>query len=56
MFEDVLKLTFDHYQLNMDWNQYVLVGSTIRSYLAFLHNSGRLQTTFDNNNLLWQTT
>jgi hypothetical protein len=55
-FEDVLKLIFDHYQLNMDWNQYVLVGSTIRSYLAYLHDDGRLKTTFVNNNLLWQTT
>jgi len=54
-FEDVLKMTFDHYQLSMDWNQYVLVGSTIRSYLAYLHDEGRLQTSFVNNNLLWQS-
>ncbi len=55
-FEDVLKMIFDHYQLSMDWNQYVLVGSTIRSYLAYLHDNGRLQTSFINNKLLWQTT
>lgn len=54
-FEDVLKMTFDHYQLSMDWNQYVLVGSTIRSYLAYLHDKGKMQTNFLANNLLWQT-
>lgn len=55
MFEDVLKMTFDHYQLTLDWNQYVLVGSTIRSYLAYLHDKSQLQTTFVENKLLWHT-
>lgn len=54
-FEDVLKITFDHYQLGMDWNQYVLVGSTIRSYLAYLHDEGKLQAVFVDNSLLWQS-
>jgi glyoxylase-like metal-dependent hydrolase (beta-lactamase superfamily II) len=54
-FEDVLKVTFDYYELTMDWNQYVLVGSTIRSYLAYLHDEGKLETTFFNNNLFWKT-
>ncbi|MCX6055493.1 MAG: MBL fold metallo-hydrolase [Chloroflexi bacterium] len=52
-FEDILKITFDHYQLTMDWNQYVLVGSTVRSYLAYLHDNGKLSSTFENNQLLW---
>lgn len=56
MFEDVLKMTFDHYGLIMDWNQYVLVGSTIRSYLAYLHDSGKMSSTFENNQLLWSST
>ncbi len=54
-FEDVLKMTFDHYQLGMDWNQYVLVGSTIRSYLAYLHDESKMQAAFIDNNLLWQS-
>lgn len=56
IFEDILKLVFDEYQLTMDWNQYVLVGSTIRSYLAYLHDEGKLQTSFINNALIWQST
>jgi len=52
-FEGILKKTFDHYGLSMDWNQYVLVGSTIRSYLAYLHDAGKISSTFENNQLLW---
>lgn len=55
IFEDILKLVFDEYQLTMDWNQYVLVGSTIRSYLAYLHDEDKMRTCFNNNTLLWQT-
>ncbi len=55
IFEEVLKQVFDHYQLAMDWNQYVLVGSTIRSYLAWLLDSGRISICFEDNRLLWFT-
>ncbi len=32
MFEEILQGVFARYQLTMDFNQYVLVGSTVRSY------------------------
>ena len=38
----------------MNFEQYVLVGSTVRSYLAWLKDEGRLQAEFDNNLLLWR--
>ncbi|MGN0905073.1 MAG: MBL fold metallo-hydrolase [Alphaproteobacteria bacterium] len=53
--EDVLKSVFDAYGLSMDFNSYVLVGSTVRSYLSFLHDDGRLRTFFEGNRLFWQT-
>ncbi|WP_343208117.1 MBL fold metallo-hydrolase [Anaerolentibacter hominis] len=53
-FEEILKQLFDHYALHMDYNQYVLVGSTVRSYLAYLLDEGRLACTFAENRLLWQ--
>ncbi len=53
-FESLLKKIFDHYSLKMDMNQYVLVGSTIKSYLSYLSDSDRIVATFKENNLLWQ--
>lgn len=52
-FEEVLARVFDAYQLKMDMNQYVLVGSTIRSYLAYLHDAGRMNARFEENRMLW---
>jgi hypothetical protein len=53
--EEIMKLVFDHYSLTMDFNQYVLVGSTLRSYLAYLMDQGRVETLFMENRLLWKT-
>lgn len=54
-FEDILKLIFDHYGLKMDFNQYVLVGSTIRSYLSYLHDGGDVAVVFADNQLYYKT-
>lgn len=54
-FEDVLKAVFDFYKLTMDLNQYVLVGSTVRSYLSYLHDQGKLKCMITDNRILWQT-
>jgi glyoxylase-like metal-dependent hydrolase (beta-lactamase superfamily II) len=51
--EELPKKLFDAYQLVMDWNQYVLVGSTLRSYLAYLLDQGRLSAEFVENRLVW---
>lgn len=53
-FESLLQQLFAHYDLAMNFEQYVLVGSTVRSYLAWLKDEGRLQAEFDNNLLLWR--
>lgn len=42
------------YGLVMNFEQYVWVGSTVRSYLAWLKDSGRLAAQFVDNMLLWQ--
>lgn len=54
-FEDILKTVFDHYQLQLDFNQYVLVGSTLRSFLSFLFDNQEIEILFCENKLLWQT-
>lgn len=53
-FEDILKRLFDDYELKMNFEQYVLVGSTVRSYLSWLKDNGKLSAEFDENRLLWK--
>lgn len=54
-FEALLQLIFAHYELTMTFEQYALVGSTVRSYLSWLLDSGKMATEIDNNLLLWKT-
>ena len=53
-FEVILQRLFSDYGLSMNFEQYVLVGSTVRSYLAWLKDSGRLSVRFEDNMLLWE--
>lgn len=53
MFESVLQRLFQVYGLTMDFEQYALVGSTVRSYLSWLKETGRLEAIFDDDRLLW---
>ena len=51
--EAILRRLFTEYGLAMNFEQYVLVGSTVRSYLAWLSDTGRLEARFEDNRLLW---
>ena len=53
--EELLKRIFDHYGLQMDFNQHVLVGSTARSYLAYLLDHNRVAASFEGNRLTWKS-
>ncbi len=54
-FEILLQRLFHEYSLNMNFEQYVLVGSTVRSYLSWLKDAGRAEAEFDHNMLLWKS-
>ena len=54
VFEEVLRRLFRRYHLTMDFQQYVLVGSTVKSYLAWLLDGGRVTAAFDDCRLLWR--
>lgn len=54
IFEDILQRIFSHYQLTMTAAQYALVGSTVRSYLSWLYDTGRLTVSYEDNRMLWQ--
>lgn len=53
-FEALLKKLFDKYNLVMNFEQYVLVGSTVRSYLSYLKDKGEISAEFKDNQLLWK--
>ena len=53
-FEAILQRLFTDCGLTMSFEQYVLVGSTVRSYLAWLKDTGRVNALFESNMLLWQ--
>ena len=53
-FEAILQRLFTGFGLTMNFEQYALVGSTVRSYLAWLKDTGRVDALFENNMLLWQ--
>ncbi len=52
--ETLLKKVFDEYGLVMNMEQYVLIGSTVRSYLSWLKDKGAVTAQFTDNCLLWQ--
>lgn len=53
-FEEVLKYIFDEYNLVMNANQYVLVGSAIKSYLSYLYDENKLSYEFKDNKMVWK--
>ena len=52
--EELLRQLFIDYDLMMTHEQYVLIGSTVRSYTAWLKDSGRLTCAFEDNRLIWR--
>lgn len=54
-FEELLRQIFDAYGLTMNAQQYVLIGSTLRSYLSWLHSLGLVGFRFEDNRMLWHT-
>lgn len=54
-FEEVLQKLFNHYGLTLNFDQYALVGSTVRSTLVWLKESGRMEAFFEDNLLFWRS-
>lgn len=53
-FEKLLQALFNHYNLKMTPEQYVLVGSTVRSYLSWLKQNNMIDFCFENNEMFWK--
>ena len=54
-FDALLQKLFEAYDLKMDFSQNVLVGSTVKSYLAWLKNIGKVDVDFSTRMALWKT-
>ena len=53
-FEAILQRLFTDFSLTMSFEQYVLIGSTVRSYLAWLKDEDKLSAVFKDNMMLWE--
>lgn len=53
-FEVLLQRLFDIYNLRMSHEQYVLVGSTVRSYLSWLKETKKIEAVIENNMIYWK--
>ncbi len=53
-FENILKNIFELYHLQINENQYVLIGSTIKSFLSYLCDKEEISYRFKNNQMLWK--
>lgn len=53
-FDELIGRLFDLLGLSLSLQQYVLVGSTVKSYLSYLCDQGKMTMLTKNNRLLWQ--
>lgn len=53
-FERILQRLFNDFGLKMTFEQYALVGSTVRSYLAWLKDSGAVDVDLEDGMMLWR--
>ena len=53
-FDELLGRLFDSLGLTLSLQQYVLVGSTVKSYLSYLTDRGEIAALCENNRLFWK--
>ena len=55
-FEALLKAIFDRYELQMTFGQHTLLGATVRAFLTWLMDAGRVSYFCEDNLLYWKAT
>jgi glyoxylase-like metal-dependent hydrolase (beta-lactamase superfamily II) len=51
--DEVLACVCARFGITLDWAQYALVGSTVRSYLVYLRENGKLTVEFRDGKMVW---
>ena len=41
------------YKIDINTNQYILIGSTIKSYLSYLYDENKISYSFKDNKMIW---
>ncbi len=54
-FDEILKFIFERYHLIMNINQYLIIGSTIKSYLSYLYEQEKISYEFIDNQMKWKS-
>ncbi len=54
-FETVLQELFEKFEMTMTFEQHALVGSTVRSYLTWMKEDGKIRFFMEDNMLYWET-
>ena len=53
-YDDIFKLVFDYYNIKLGYNKYLLMSSTIRSYLSYLAHLKKITPSFLDNKLVFK--
>ena len=53
--DQVVKHFFDHNEIVFNMMQYALIGSTVKSYLAYLKSMGKISMVYIDNMLFWKS-
>lgn len=53
-YDNIIAYLFNYYNLKITYNKYLLIGSTIRSYIAYLVNQNKLTSYFLDNKLYFK--
>ncbi len=54
--EEIVAHIIEHYNLRISYNKYLLITSTLRSYLSYLSNSKKIKNYFKDNRLVFKKT
>lgn len=55
-FEELLKKVADRNEINMKTAQFILIGSTLRAYLVYLRECGKVDFYVEDNKMFWKST
>lgn len=53
-FEELLAEIIDEYKITINATEYILIGSTIKSFLTYLYKQNKITYQFKNNKMMWK--